>query len=395
VSNIRIERPIDLTPDAGPAVRRRSSKETVLRAAIELISQHGSDRVTVSEIISVAGVSRSTVYGYFADARDIYAEIWAIGGAEWLGSLASRPLVTEPQMTSFDAALLDLLAVGWRVPELRELVLPDATALRDTTAIDSVAQTRLTWVLATTLGIALAKPVLPAAAKLGFLVETFASIPDDAIDRYDITPATVPEPPVITDAVPVTGETTADRIVRASIDVVGSSGYHSATMMRICRVARLTVGAAAPLFASLEDLHDQGFASMHRNVVAENARGFRQLVVPGTGNGADAYAAFTRTMTDPTRARWRRYRHELYVAARTSPEIAAKVRAAVDDTSRAFIDMLTGVGIDPKRAELLVLVNQVLSLGMAYVGKLGFPVATIDHRIATRHFWATVIDAPG
>lgn len=390
---MRAERPIDLKPDIVPVIRRRSSKETILRAAIEGVSIHGSDRLTASEIIASAGVSRSTLYGYFGDVREILAEIWAIAGAEWLHGLSARPLVATPALSSFDAALLDILAVSPRITELRELVLPDAAALRDVASGNPVEEARRTWVLATTIGIALSAPVLRNVSSLEFLVDVFASIPDDAVDRYDITPATRPAAPETSDAFPVTGESTTDRLLRASIAVVGQSGYHAATMTRVCRVARLTAGAAAPLFESLTDLHDRGFASMLRNVVDENTRGFRSLAIQSVGAGADAYAAFTQIMVHPGRSVWRRYRHELYVAARTSPDLADKMRAGFADTSRTFAAMLVETGATPRQAEFLVLVNQVISLGMAFVGELGFPVATIDHRLASRHFWLTVVDA--
>ena len=97
-------------------------------------------------------------------------------------------------------------------------------------------------------------------------------------------------------------------------------------------------------------------------------------------------------MANAGRSVWRRYRHELYVAARTSPDLAAKMRAGFADTSRTFAAMLVDTGLSPRQAEFLVAVNQVISLGMAYVGELGFPVATIDHRLASRHFWVTVVD---
>jgi AcrR family transcriptional regulator len=390
---MRADAPIDVRSDSGRRSARGASKQAVMRAALELIGQHGSDQVTASQIGSLAGVARSTLYGYFEDVRGILAEIWASAGRDWLVQLAEQPRSLTPPLSSVDSALLDLLAVSVRVPELRELVLPEVADLWSTVAGRRVDEVRLVWTLATAVGLGLTSSVLPEATQHLTPIWTFATFPDDAVKRYRIPPSRRPRIPDLPGVTPFSGETTADRIVHAAIQVVGQTGYHSATMLRVCRVARLTVGAAAPLFASLDEVLDRGFASMLANVVVENSRQFRELATLKTlGGGADAYAAFTASMTHPVRANWRRYRHEMYVAARTTPELASKMQTAFTALSGRFAPMLVSIGVDPKVAELLILVNQVISAGMAYVGELGLPVGTIDHRLAIRHFWTEVVD---
>lgn len=385
---MRAQAPIDLSSDIAPVGRRRASKEIVMRAALELIARDGSDRVSASDVVAAAGVSRSTLYAYFGDARGIFAEIWAVAGADWLRRLADAPLAMDPELSTFDAAMLDLLCVAARVPELREMVWPDVARLRADVGDDEVALVRLMWCLSVAIGVPLAVAVLPDSRPLSGLHGVIKSLPDDAAERLGVRGAPPLRVPEVSAVLPSAGELTVDRLMRASVTVVGDSGYQAASMMRVCRVARLTGGAAAPLFDSVIDLHDRAFGSMLEKVLEENTRQFGtfddDMSVP------DTFARFTRSQADPTRASWRRFRHELHVAARTTPVLADKLGRAFGRSDGTFAGQLGASGVDENMLTLLMLINHSLTLGMSYLIDLGFPVAEVEHRLVTRWLWQFV-----
>jgi AcrR family transcriptional regulator len=67
-------------------LHRERQRRRILGAAEKLFAEHGIDRVTMAEIVSVSGLRTSTLYQYFSRKDDI---VWAIL-EEVLGDLAAR-----------------------------------------------------------------------------------------------------------------------------------------------------------------------------------------------------------------------------------------------------------------------------------------------------------------
>ena len=66
--------------EKGPSLRQRkkaATRETILRAAIELFSKSGFDRPTIDQIAASADVGKGTVYNYFATKEDILVAFMA------------------------------------------------------------------------------------------------------------------------------------------------------------------------------------------------------------------------------------------------------------------------------------------------------------------------------
>src|ERR1700742_4650706 len=57
-----------------PPVRKRSQRERLLRAMVELASRGGYTAANVSAVAADAGVSKPTFYDYFADREDCFTQ---------------------------------------------------------------------------------------------------------------------------------------------------------------------------------------------------------------------------------------------------------------------------------------------------------------------------------
>lgn len=51
--------------------RRRLSEEAIARATLELVDQHGLDALNMRELASQLGIGTMTLYGYFANKREL------------------------------------------------------------------------------------------------------------------------------------------------------------------------------------------------------------------------------------------------------------------------------------------------------------------------------------
>ena len=64
----------------------RATKERIVRAASELMLEHGVVRTTIEDIQEAAGVSTSQMYHYFADKGDLVAAVIDLQSDEVLGA---------------------------------------------------------------------------------------------------------------------------------------------------------------------------------------------------------------------------------------------------------------------------------------------------------------------
>jgi hypothetical protein len=164
----------------------------------------------------------------------------------------------------------------------------------------------------------------------------------------------------------------------AAVDVVASSGLSSASMLRVCRTARLTPGAAAPRFTDLRALHDYAFSASLADVVRQNAG-----VITGTLEDLsvpEQSAVISSSSMQPSRRKWRLYRQEFHLAAMTDPELAAKMRSAIAATDAASYEAILATGVDLPLAKAMVLFTHVAAAGVGAVDALGLPLASMDLR---------------
>ncbi|GLX48527.1 TetR family transcriptional regulator [Streptomyces hygroscopicus subsp. hygroscopicus] len=95
--------------------KKRRTRESLLRAALELFTTQGYERTTVDEIAAACEVSQRTFFRYFAGKEDAAFAVQEMTEALFLAALRARPAHEAP-MEALRQAVLE----GWDT--LRETV---------------------------------------------------------------------------------------------------------------------------------------------------------------------------------------------------------------------------------------------------------------------------------
>ncbi len=369
-----------------------SNRSRLLDAAVRQLHNVGYDHVTVNGLAHEAGVARGTVYAYFGDVAGVYASIWAESGEAWLRHELTRGQ-HEP-LRAHASALPTVLLLARRVPALAEVVRPDVDRVwAEVTHDDPLAMTRAAWLLAGTLGLELVLPTAPEVAVVAGISDVIAAIPDDVVHRLGLEADPPPDLhlPIISAAQVTTDDDVASRLANADMQVIASSGLAAATMMRVCRVARLSTGAATPRFPSLQALHEATWLGALSHVVGNNTSQASAYHFPDSP--AEVYAMFVRASLTPERATWRRYRQELLIAATHDPELARAMRRGLLDTNDVIRVTFEAQGNPPERVDLVIQFNLVYAVGLAALVELGVPLEKVDHRIVLRWLFDVVVQS--
>ena len=366
----------------------------VLRAGLRQISTIGIDRVTVANLLAESGVSRGTVYAHFGDVYGVFATIWSLVGEEWLRHVTAGQR-RDRRPSEHDLAFVHILCLARRAPVLGEVVYPDIERLWDELADQGpMAQMRASWLLAASIGTELTAPVLPEVRILDEILWAVASLPNDARDRMGLDgPPPIPAPlefpaPGSNEEDPITA-----RLLRADLEVVAASGVAAASMLRICRSARLTPGAAAPRFANAGALHAYTFESTIDEVLADNGRQVAMLA--GSQSIPDINAMFISSSLNEGRRTFRNFRQELHIAAHHDPRLAVVIMSAFAHTNPSLIQRLVSSGATPELASFGLMANQTYALGLSAVCELGIPLHTYDNYIPVRWIYESVVRALG
>ena len=359
----------------------------MLRAGLELIDTMGIDRVTVAAILERASVARGTVYAHFGDVFGVFATAWSYLGAPWL-RLMMTAADEESMPTHYRGALVQILSAARRSPILNEVVQPDVEQVwAGLDRTDPVSEIRAAWTLAVRLSIDLSAPVLPDSSTLRPLVSIIASIPNGSMDRFGLVGSQVPMLDAPVAASPFEAETDdiTRRLMVAAVDVVASSGLAAASMLRVCRTARLTPGAATPRFADLRTLHEYAFGVSLADVVRQN----RVLFVDRAGSHSipDRAALVTLSSMSDERQRWRLYRQEFHIAACADPNLASMMRRVITATDPQSIEEIRATGAPESIISPMVLFTHVAAAGVAAVCALGIPLRDLDPRLIFRQIY--------
>lgn len=361
-----------------------STRSRVVLAAIELVEEVGADSLTVAMLVERSGVARATIYNHFGGVVGAVATAWTEVGSLWLEHAMDAGF--DPGL---DVPLVDILVAARREPELREVVEPDlALAWKQVAERGPVAELRGAWLLMGVVGTVLSRATFPAIDRFGAIADVIAALPDD-LDLGGIPPAPESFPPVsATTAWFDGGDPIRRRLLEASEIVVAGAGYQHASMLRICRSARLTTGATTPRFASLTALHLEAFEHAISGVVRDNAEQV-SVVLPEL-SPEDTYALHIPRSLDPSRSTWRSYRQEILYATRVDPELAVGVQSAFDDANQAFALAMSRLGIAGSTIDFAVVINQVVSTGAPAIHALGLPLDELDHRPVLRSLVAAL-----
>lgn len=362
----------------------RSPQGRVVRAGLQLIESTGIDRVTVTAIVAEAGVTRGTVYAHFGDVLGVFATAWSKLGMPWLRLMMTAP--DEASMPSpYRSALVQILLAARRAPVLREVVEPDVDHVwAELERSSPASEVRAVWLLLVRLSLDLSLPVLPEATALVPLVGVIGSMPDDVTERYGLVGREVPGQDISAVLSPFEAEDDdiTRRLMVAAVDVVASSGLAAASMLRVCRAARLTPGAANPRFGDLRSLHDYAFASSLAEVARQNREFFVDRAPVQTV--PDRAAAISLSSMSDQREQWRLYRQEFHLAACSDPDLALMLRDAITATDPQSIEELLAAGVPDTLVTQFVLWTHVAATGVAAVMALGLPLRDLDARLVFR-----------
>src|ERR1700758_2399651 len=105
------------------------ARERILAAAERCIDRHGIRKTTMDDVACEVGLSRPSVYRYFADRDDLLIELITRHGQALLGQARKS---FSPQSSLADQIVESLLYIadhGRRDPLTRYLIDPDSTSL--------------------------------------------------------------------------------------------------------------------------------------------------------------------------------------------------------------------------------------------------------------------------
>jgi AcrR family transcriptional regulator len=91
--------------------RKESRPQELLDAALSLFAQHGYAQTRLDDVASLAGVSKGTVYLYFASKQDLFEAVVHAQAHPWLSALSRKRELSEDQPT--EQVLREFLMWGW------------------------------------------------------------------------------------------------------------------------------------------------------------------------------------------------------------------------------------------------------------------------------------------
>ena len=144
-----------------PTASTDDARERILAAAQRCVDRHGIRKTTIDDIASESGLSRPSVYRYFADRDDLLIELITRHGQALLGRAResfSRQSGLPDQIVE---SLLYIADHGRRDPLARYLVDPDGTSLGQRMTASGASQMMRAEMWDPLLDAALAKNELP------------------------------------------------------------------------------------------------------------------------------------------------------------------------------------------------------------------------------------------
>ncbi|MGW5743274.1 TetR/AcrR family transcriptional regulator [Amycolatopsis sp. NPDC003861] len=163
-------------------------------------------------------------------------------------------------------------------------------------------------------------------------------------------------------------EQTRTALLDATIDCLVELGYARTSVPEICARAGVSKGAVQHHFTAKAELMAAAVEHLTTKLRRQLAASLDEL--PGGGNGVAAaidllWAGYSGTLSTAVT--------ELWVAARTDPELRAAIRPVDRALGRATLEHVTQVAgeLPPERAEMLFWLTVNLTRGLALDAELG------------------------
>ena len=363
--------------------KKKKSATELLHAGFSAISTSGVDRVTVTDLADISGVSRPTFYTYFGDVQGFLAEMWLHYGMAWLDyqlgdSVPSElGISSEVDLTLFDQALLEIFVAARRVPELREVVEPDLEKWWERrTSFVSGRELNLSWKFAVIVGQKLSAAVSKKSSMaLGFL-DTFDVADDWSSDsRY----ASLKGTPLIDfelSPLDLGGDDVESNLSAAAVGVIAGAGVANASMTRVARRARLSTGSVYPRFKNIEALVERSFTKIIERLISANIE-----LAKSKGRSLESYGTFVNAGLLPGRKVWRNFRSEMHLEAMHNQDVARMMAPAFTATAQQLQSEITRDHVPEHLAEAASWLMHDQAIGISVLFGLLPRIGELDHRV--------------
>ena len=371
---------------ATTTLRQREAINSFIDAGLLAIDRSGIDRVSVSQITDIAKSSRPTFYAYFGDLAGLWADTWLRFGREFLDKLGDpdyRLEVSSAAEKAHMGAMLEIFTVSHRIPEVHEIMSPVVDSWwREKAGIGEFVRLKFSWLVANRLGSWLTQTIEPKAIS--------SSILEGVLKLLGDQPANVPADPRFKELPEISDPKSTDggvggQLLDAAVHVIAKSGVATASMVRIARYAQVSTGTIYPRYSTGDDILLDAFEYAITQVTNENFS-----FIDATGFAPDQFGAVVMAGLSDSRSSWRNFRVETHLHAKFNPNLAARMRAALEKTNARVASGLGALPVSAGEKESVAFLVHTIGIGMAILLNAGVPVREQDHRIITRNLIAAM-----
>jgi AcrR family transcriptional regulator len=362
--------------------RQQKAIQAFIAAGISAVADTGVDRISVSQVTTLAEATRPTFYSYFGDVDGLLAEIWLAHGDQWLTQLAD-PTFNLASLSKAEEqkwiCLAEIVAVAHRMASVREVVEPMfANWFAPISKGSELEVLKTVWLVATRIGVIISKSIDPDVAQASIIEPLVQYAPNEkTVKLSEIKAAALPK---ISD--PKLDDTSVEnQLIQAAISVIASAGAQAASMTRISRKARLSTGSAYPRFSNSEELVNSSFDVAVAEVVRENFS-----LVDNEGFGPEDFGLFVAAGLQPPRTTWRNFRVEIHIEGRVNKELKKRLAKSLKATNAAVAKGLTKYGAPQLTESAIPYLMHAVGIGFAVLLNAGLPVDKLDHRVITVEF---------
>jgi AcrR family transcriptional regulator len=119
-----------------------SSRQRILAATAEVLGRNGMTKLSLSEVAAQAGVSRPTLYRYFADKRELL-DAFVVWERQYYERAVADATADLPPCERLDAALRVIVEYQQSYPGLRMIDIEPAQVIRRLSRVIPLMRARL------------------------------------------------------------------------------------------------------------------------------------------------------------------------------------------------------------------------------------------------------------